>query len=90
MEVRPLQDAKAQSPMLVTLLGIVVLLHPAINVLDDVSIIALQLLRESYLVFPFSTTMVVKSQQSTKAKYPMLITLLGIMMEGRPQQYAKA
>ena len=34
------QSEKAQPPMLVTLLGILVFLHPAINVLDDVSIIA--------------------------------------------------
>ena len=61
-EVRPLQPAKAPTPMLVTLLGIVVFLHPVINVLDDVSIIALQLLRESNLVFPSSTTMLVSSK----------------------------
>ena len=47
MEVSSVQPKKATNPILVTLLGIVVFLHPAINVLDDVSIIALQLLRES-------------------------------------------
>ena len=63
MEVRPEQPEKALSPMLVTLFGIEVFLHPAINVLDDDSIMALQLLRESYLVFPSSTTMDVRPVQ---------------------------
>ena len=41
-EVKLVQSSKALYPILVTLLGIVLFLHPAINVLDDVSIIALQ------------------------------------------------
>ena len=75
MEVRPEQWEKALFPIDVTLLGIVVFLHPAINVLDDVSIIALQLLRESYLVFPSSTTMDFRPMQSMKVLTPMLATL---------------
>ena len=47
MEVRPLQPEKALLPMLVTPSGIVVFLQPAISVFVAVSIIALQLLRES-------------------------------------------
>ena len=46
-EVRPEQPQKARSPMLVTLEGMVVFIHPVINVLEDVSIRALQLSRES-------------------------------------------
>ena len=46
-EDKPEQPENAPTPILVTLLGIVVFLHPAINVLDDVSIIASQLSRES-------------------------------------------
>ena len=46
MEVR-LQPPKALPPMLVTLLGITVFLQPVINVFVAVSIIALQLSRES-------------------------------------------
>ena len=46
-KVRPLQPEKAYSPMLVTELGIIVFLHPAIKVLEFVSMIALQLSRES-------------------------------------------
>ena len=47
MAVRPVRPEKAPFPMLVTELGIVVLLHPLIRQLDAVSIIALQLSRES-------------------------------------------
>ena len=47
MEVKPLQPWNAPPPMLVTLLGIMVFLHPAINAFEAVSIIALQLFRES-------------------------------------------
>jgi hypothetical protein len=46
-EVRPEQPSKALLPMDVTLLGITVPLHPINKVFDDVSIIALQLSRES-------------------------------------------
>ena len=45
---RPLaQPQKASTPIEVTLLGIIVFLHPPIRVLVDVSIMALQLSRES-------------------------------------------
>ena len=49
--------------MLVTDEGIVVVLQPATRVLLVVSIIALQLSRESYSVLPASTLMLVKSVQ---------------------------
>ena len=42
IEVRPEQPEKARVPIFVTLLGIYVFLQPAINVFEDVSIIALQ------------------------------------------------
>jgi len=42
----------------VTVFGIIVLLQPTNNVLLLVSIMALQLLRESYLVFPLLTIIV--------------------------------
>ena len=48
MAVRLVQPKNAQSPMEVTELGMVVFMQPAINVLVAVSIMALQLLRESY------------------------------------------
>ena len=46
-EVRPLQLSKALYPMLVTELGMTVPLHPTINLLLSVSMMALLLLRES-------------------------------------------
>ena len=67
--------------MLVTLLGIIVDLQPAIRVLDEVSIIALQLSRESYVVFSPSTMIEVKLKQLEKAASPMLVTLLGMVTE---------
>jgi hypothetical protein len=90
MEVRPLQPWKALLPMLFTVLGIVVFLHPTINVLDDDSIIALQLLRESNLAFPSLTTIVDRLLQPQKALPPMFFTLYGIDMEVRLLQFSKA
>ena len=76
--------------MLVTLEGMVVFIQPLINVLDDVSIIALQLSRESYTAFPESTIMEFKPEQRAKALLPMLVTLLGMKMEVSPWQLEKA
>ena len=45
--VREEMFQNALSPMLVTLLGIIVFLHPLINVFEAVSIIALQFSLES-------------------------------------------
>jgi hypothetical protein len=47
IEDRPLQHQKAFSKIQVTLEGMVEFLHPTMRVLDDFSIIALQLSRES-------------------------------------------
>ena len=51
------QSAKALSPIEVMVLGMMVLLQPVIKVFVAVSMMALQLLRESYLEFPLSTFM---------------------------------
>ena len=64
----------------------VVLLQPAIRVLLAVSIIALQLLRESYLVFPLSTMMDVRLEQLEKAPPPIDVTLLPMVTEFRLEQ----
>ena len=63
IEVRSVQCANAFSPMLVTLLGMVVVLQPAIRVFVEDSIIALQLFLESYLGLPSSTFNDVRSLQ---------------------------
>ena len=47
IDVRPLQSSKADPPMDVTVLGITVFLHPTCNELVAVSMMALQLSRES-------------------------------------------
>ena len=52
--------------------------------------IALQLLRESYTVFPFSTDIEVKPEQLSKASSPILVTLFPIVTEVKREQLAKA
>ena len=76
--------------MPVTLLGIIVDEQPAIKLLVAVSMIALQLLRESYTGLPFSTTMETRLEQLRNAFFPMLVRLLGIIIEVRPEQYPNA
>ena len=61
-EMRPEQPEKANPSILFTELGIIVLQHPTINVFVSVSIIALQLSRLSYFVFPDSTTKEVRPE----------------------------
>ena len=63
MLVKLVQPKNAESPILVTLLGIIVFWQPVIRVFDAVSIIALHPFRESYIVLPPSTTMLVKLEQ---------------------------
>ena len=49
--------------MVLTLVGIVVFIHPKISVFVAVSIIALQLFRESYAGLPDATTMLANPEQ---------------------------
>ena len=76
--------------MLVTLLGIMVLLHPTIKVFVLVSIIALQLFLLSYLMFPDETEMPVKPLQPLNAEEPILFTLSGMTMFVKPLQSSNA
>ena len=76
--------------MLVTELGIVVDWHPAIRVLEAVSIIALQFSRESYIVLPLSTTMEERAEHPMNAPSPMLVTELPRVTEVRAEQYWNA
>ena len=89
MEVRLVHSEKAWFSMVVTELGITVFLHPTINLFVFVSMIALQLLRESYIGFPFSTLMEVKPLQPMKAVETIFVTVLGIISEVRPVQKEK-
>ena len=72
--------------MVVTELGIIVVLHPAINSLAEVFMIALQDSLESYTVFPDSTSMDVKPLQYWKAQLPINVTELGMVRDVKPVQ----
>ena len=76
--------------MLVTDEGMVVVLQPATRVLLAVSIIALQLSRESYFVLPASTLMLVKPVQRSNAYLPKLVTDEGMLTLVRPVQSLNA
>ena len=90
IDARLLQLLKACSPILVTLGGIIVFAHPAINLLVFVSIMALQLLRESYSGFLSATIMDIRASQPAKTDFPILVTPWGIAMDIRLLQHAKA
>ena len=68
----------------------VVFLQPTINLFVDVSIIALQLLRESYVPLFLSTVTEVSPEQSAKAYLPMEVTELGMVTEVSPELPKKA
>ena len=63
IEVRLVSPENAEVPISMTDKGIIVFLHPAIKVLEAVSIMALQLLRESYFGLPLATIMLLSSPQ---------------------------
>ena len=65
--VRLSRPENASSPMLVTLSGITVVLHPSISVLVSVSIIALQLFLLSYVLLFGFTEMLVRLVQPENA-----------------------
>ena len=85
-EVRSVQCRKAPLPMDATSMGMNVFLQPASKVLDDVSMMALQLLRESYFALPDSTMIEASLVHVLKAKSWMSVTLLGMVIEVRPLQ----
>lgn len=87
IDVRLVRPLKALIPIVVTSLGIIVFLHPAIKVFDSLSMMALQLLRESYLGLPLLTVIEVKPPHPANALVysvtAMLVTLLGIVIEDK-------
>jgi hypothetical protein len=90
MTANLVQHPKAYPPILDTLSGMVVEEQPCIKVLLLVSTIALHPLRESYMLLPSSTIMVVRLLQRWKTPSPILDTLLGIVMMVRMLQPSKA
>ena len=89
-DVMEMHPKKVASPIPVTLWGIIVLGQPATNLFVAVSIIPLQSLRESYVVLPSSTFIDFKLLHTPKAYHPILVTLLGIMIEVKFSWFAKA
>ena len=85
MDVKPPIPRNAFVSILVTLLGTMVDLHPCINVLVDVSMMALQSSRESYLGLLTSTLITDKFWQHSKGFEPMFVTLPGIVTDVNPQ-----
>ena len=68
---------KALFAMAVTDAGIMVVLHPTISSLSLVLIIALQLSRESKVVFPSATTIDSMLEQPWKAQSPIVVSVVG-------------
>ena len=89
MEVKPLQPEKQYLPKLVTELGILLFLHPAINLLVAVWIIALLFSLESYTGLAASTTIRSRLLQLAKHSSPKLVTELGMVMEVKLSQLEK-
>jgi len=82
-EVSPEQYSKACPPMDVTVLGMIVLLQPTINLFVDVSIIALQLSRESYAPLFLLTVTEFSPEQPLKALSGIIVTLSPIVNDVR-------
>ena len=90
MLVKLQHPEKAAPPISVTLLGMIVDLQPAIRVFVAVSIMALHPSRESYILLPPSTSMLVKLLQPEKVHLPIDVTLLGIVILVKLLQPEKA
>ena len=71
MFARPVQPENAYLPMVVTVDGITVFMQPVIIVLLAVSMMALQLPRESKAVFPLATVIDVSPAQLPKGDMPI-------------------
>ncbi len=81
---------KEESPIILTDSGIIVYSHPAIRVLVAVWIMALQLLRLSYIVLPLDTVIFINEVQRAKIPIPILLTESGIVIEVSPVHPKKA
>ena len=76
--------------MEITVLGMIVLMQPAINALVRVLMMALQLSRESYTGFSASTTICSKLLQLENTLLAMEFTVFGMFIEVRDRQLANA
>ena len=84
--VSPLHPENAELPIEVTELGMYVFMQPVINVLLAVSMMALQLSRESYFALPLTTVILVSPLQYENAKLPIEVTELGMVTLVSPLQ----
>ena len=78
MLVSALQPEKALFSIVVIVLGMSVFLHPLIILFADVSISALQELRESYFPLPFATVIYSRLLNPLNALFPIVVSVLGI------------
>ena len=80
MLVSALHCSNAPSPIHVTDSGITVLANPCIRQFVLVSMMALQLFRESYTLFSSATTMLVSALHPSNAQSPIILTDSGMLM----------
>ena len=76
--------------MVATVFGMTVFLQPPISALVLVLMMALQLFRESYTVFPASTMICSKLEHPRIGFVPMEVTELGMVIEVRLEQKENA
>ena len=86
MLVSPLQLPNASSLMDVMEFGMTVFWQPTINELLAVSMMALELLRESYIGLLFATLILVSPLQPENAQLPIEVTELGMSILVSPLQ----
>ena len=84
-----MQPEKQEAPRLVTEFGINVFLHPANNLLVEVSMIALQCSLESYTGLAVSTAICSRFLQPEKQHDSNLVMVLGMVMDVRLRQFSK-
>jgi len=90
IESSPKHPSKARLLMLVIPSGIIVFEQPTIRLFVDVSIIALQLFLLSNTILLESTDIEFSPVHSPKARFPMFVTLTGMVIDDSPMHPKKA
>ena len=86
IDVKLKHPLKHFSPKLVTELGMVLFLQPAISLFVAVSMIALQFSLESYMGLSAATIKLSRPLQCEKHSSPKLVTEFGIVIDVKPLQ----
>src|SRR5574344_2042722 len=93
-DVKVEQLWNARSPMLVTPLGMVVVLQPANSVFPSLDRMALHSLPsppvDRYVALLASTVIVVRPEQPSKTRVPMLVTIVGMLTDVKAGQLKNA